>query len=78
MASLYLSSTRSITDKAFFLLNNFSGTAMALGPSILPVFEQLGLLEDLKTFAQPIYSVDMYTEQIEKLGSVDMTGHDKL
>ncbi|KAF9935599.1 hypothetical protein BGZ65_003247, partial [Modicella reniformis] len=54
------------------------GTAMALGPSILPVFEQLGLLDELKKFALPCYSADMYNANIEKLGSLDLKDHDKL
>ncbi|KAF9365957.1 hypothetical protein BGX34_007316 [Mortierella sp. NVP85] len=54
------------------------GTAMALGPSVLPIFEQLSLLDDVKSFSLPCYSVNMYDENIEKLGSVDMTDHDTL
>ncbi|KAF9935625.1 hypothetical protein BGZ65_003198, partial [Modicella reniformis] len=34
------------------------GSAMALGPNILPIFEQLGLLEDLKRISKPYRSVD--------------------
>jgi hypothetical protein len=51
---------------------------MALGPSVLPIFEQLSLLDDVKSFSLPCYSVNMYDENIEKLGAVDMTDHDTL
>ncbi|KAG0001278.1 hypothetical protein BGZ65_003629, partial [Modicella reniformis] len=51
---------------------------MALGPSILPVFEQLGLLEELKKIALPCPVAEMYTNEIEKLGTIDMSDHEKL
>lgn len=54
------------------------GSAMALGPNIFPVFEQLGLLEELKKISFPYRSSDLYTEDMKKLGTMDMSGHEKL
>lgn len=51
---------------------------MALGPNILPVFEQLGLLEEFKTISSPYRSVDMYDEDMKKLGGINMEGYEKL
>ncbi|KAF9924758.1 hypothetical protein BGZ65_008150, partial [Modicella reniformis] len=54
------------------------GSAMALGPSILPVFEQLGLLEEVKRIGRPYRYLDMYSDKLEKIGTIDMSGHEKL
>ncbi|KAF9365955.1 hypothetical protein BGX34_007314 [Mortierella sp. NVP85] len=54
------------------------GSAMALGPNILPVFEQLGILEEFKKIALPYRSVEMYNEDLKKLGAINMDGHEKL
>ncbi|KAG0231043.1 hypothetical protein BGX31_005655 [Mortierella sp. GBA43] len=54
------------------------GSAMALGASILPVFEQLGLFEELKEISLPCPTAEMYNNKIKKLGTIDMTEHEKL
>ncbi|KAF9982673.1 hypothetical protein BGZ65_002601, partial [Modicella reniformis] len=54
------------------------GSAMTLGPSILPVFEQLGLFDELQKISVPCYSTDYYNDQLEKLGSIDLAGHKEL
>ncbi|KAG0221222.1 hypothetical protein BGX31_010072 [Mortierella sp. GBA43] len=54
------------------------GSAMALGPNILPIFEQLGMLDDVKKISKPYRSVDMYSQDIKLLGHIEMHGHDKL
>ncbi|KAG0221782.1 hypothetical protein BGX31_009565 [Mortierella sp. GBA43] len=54
------------------------GSAMALGPSIFPVFEQLGLMEELEKISLPYRSTVLYTEDMKKIGSMDMSGHEKL
>ncbi|KAF9360624.1 hypothetical protein BGX26_008462 [Mortierella sp. AD094] len=38
------------------------GSAMVAGPNILPVFEQLGLLEDIEKISNPLKCLDIYTE----------------
>ncbi|KAI1317163.1 hypothetical protein EDD11_008954 [Mortierella claussenii] len=57
------------------------GSAMALGANILPVFEQLGLLEDLKQMSLPVFSLDIYRSNMKLFGSVTLpsrkaTGYD--
>ncbi|KAG0222139.1 hypothetical protein B0O80DRAFT_500784 [Mortierella sp. GBAus27b] len=54
------------------------GSAMALGPSILPVFEQLGLLDQVKSIGKPYRYLDMYSDKLVKIGSIDMSHHEKL
>ncbi|KAF9936242.1 hypothetical protein BGZ65_002605 [Modicella reniformis] len=54
------------------------GSAMSLGASVLPIFEQLGMLEELKSFSLPCYSAEVYNEKIERLGCFDMSDLDKL
>jgi hypothetical protein len=51
---------------------------MALGASILPAFEQLGLLEDIKSIGLPYRYLDMYNDKMGKLGVIDMSNHEKL
>lgn len=51
---------------------------MSLGASVLPIFEQLGMLEELKTFALPCHTAEVYNDKTEKLGYFDMLGLDKL
>ncbi|KAF8926211.1 hypothetical protein EDD21DRAFT_379625 [Dissophora ornata] len=47
------------------------GSAMVTGPNILPVFEQLGLLEQVEKIAKPLKCLNIYNGSLEKLGSVD-------
>ncbi|KAF9091676.1 hypothetical protein BGX27_001990, partial [Mortierella sp. AM989] len=47
------------------------GSAMVAGPNILPVFEQLGLLEDIEKISKPLKCLNIYTGDMEKLGSID-------
>jgi hypothetical protein len=51
---------------------------MALGPNILPIFEQLNLLDDLKIISKPYRSVDMYNQDLRPLGHINMDGHEQL
>ncbi|KAF9964528.1 hypothetical protein BGZ70_006325, partial [Mortierella alpina] len=48
------------------------GAVMSLSANILPVFEQLGLLEELEKFSLPCPSHDLYDGNLQKLGSVHM------
>jgi len=48
------------------------GAAMALGPNILPVFEQLGLMEEFNKIALPVPSTDIYDDDMNKMGSIVM------
>ncbi|KAI1317162.1 hypothetical protein EDD11_008953 [Mortierella claussenii] len=56
------------------------GAAMALGATILPVFEQLGLLAELEKIAFPVKSTDLYKSNMElyrvlKLLTPEETGY---
>ncbi|KAG0358200.1 hypothetical protein BGZ54_010544 [Gamsiella multidivaricata] len=48
------------------------GSIMTLGANVLPVFEQLGLLEEFERISKPVPSLDFYTSDIQKLGSLDL------
>ncbi|KAG0231042.1 hypothetical protein BGX31_005654 [Mortierella sp. GBA43] len=54
------------------------GAAMSLGASILPVFEQLGLLEEIKKISFPCRTVDMYDRKLKNIGSIDQRSHKTL
>ncbi|KAF9348867.1 hypothetical protein BGX34_002203, partial [Mortierella sp. NVP85] len=54
------------------------GSAMALGPNILPIFEQLNLLDALKNISKPYRSVNMYNQDLRPLGHINMDGHEQL
>ncbi|KAF9102245.1 hypothetical protein BGX27_011117 [Mortierella sp. AM989] len=45
---------------------------MVFGANILPVFEQLGLLEEVKKISLPCLGMDIYNSNIEKAASVDV------
>ncbi|KAF9160882.1 hypothetical protein BGX20_002359, partial [Mortierella sp. AD010] len=51
------------------------GSALTLGASILPVFEQLGLLEELYSISLPLITAELYDANIQKIGGVDGTNH---
>ncbi|KAF9114078.1 hypothetical protein BGX27_000209 [Mortierella sp. AM989] len=60
------------------------GAALALGPSILPVFEQLGVTNLLASISLPCPTLEIYNHKLKKLGSIIMkdqserTGYDNL
>ncbi|KAI1291512.1 hypothetical protein EDD11_008904 [Mortierella claussenii] len=50
------------------------GSAIAIGASILPIFQQLGLLEEIKKSSLPVFSLDIYTANIELYSSLKLPG----
>ncbi|KAG0296749.1 hypothetical protein BGZ96_008609 [Linnemannia gamsii] len=44
------------------------GAVMALGVNILPILQQLDLLEELQRISKPILTTNMYREDMKKLG----------
>ncbi|KAI7831308.1 hypothetical protein BC939DRAFT_525334 [Gamsiella multidivaricata] len=50
-------------------------SAMALAGNILPIFEQLGLYEDLMQISHPYPEMDLYNANLKKLGSMSLMGH---
>ncbi|KAF9345121.1 hypothetical protein BGX26_003500, partial [Mortierella sp. AD094] len=49
--------------------------AITIGATILPVFEQLGMLEELYSVSLPLITAELYDEKIKKIGGVDGTNH---
>ncbi|KAI1305592.1 hypothetical protein EDD11_004906 [Mortierella claussenii] len=49
---------------------------MTLGPNILPVFEQLGLLEDLKQISHPCFALNIYGADNNLIGVGKMIGRE--
>lgn len=43
---------------------------MVFGANILPVFEQLGLLEEVRKISLPCLGMDIYNAKIEKVAFV--------
>ncbi|KAI7824105.1 hypothetical protein BC939DRAFT_450580 [Gamsiella multidivaricata] len=58
------------------------GSALSLGANILPVFEQLGLLEEIERISLPVYEQKLYDGNMKNIGSMTMreykefTGYD--
>ncbi|KAF8986349.1 hypothetical protein BGZ46_005534 [Entomortierella lignicola] len=48
------------------------GSTMGLGTSTLPIFEQLGLLDEFKKFSLPFRSMEIYDDELKKLGDVSV------
>ncbi|KAF9176814.1 hypothetical protein BGZ50_009624, partial [Haplosporangium sp. Z 11] len=48
------------------------GSAMTLGPAILPVFEQLGLIEEFNKVAMPLSNTKVHNAAMDSLGSIVM------
>ncbi|KAF9100049.1 hypothetical protein BGX27_000493 [Mortierella sp. AM989] len=51
------------------------GSAISLGGNILPVFEQLGLLDDIKRICQPYAAVQMYSADMKNIGAIHVEAH---
>ncbi|ORX85485.1 FAD/NAD(P)-binding domain-containing protein [Basidiobolus meristosporus CBS 931.73] len=47
------------------------GSATNLGPNVLPLFEQLGLLDELYTISKPSSKVNVYRESMRRIGIID-------
>ncbi|KAI7817018.1 hypothetical protein BC939DRAFT_467147 [Gamsiella multidivaricata] len=51
------------------------GAAMTLGANILPVFEQLGLLEEIERVSLPCPWLEFYNGNMKQAGGIDLRGH---
>lgn len=45
---------------------------MSMGANILPVFEQLGMLEEIKKISFPVYEQHLFEANMKKSGSLSM------
>ncbi|KAF9431987.1 hypothetical protein BGZ76_011446 [Entomortierella beljakovae] len=52
------------------------GSALAIGANILPVFEQLGLLEEIEKFCMPCYSIPVSNADLSKVGAMELVGRE--
>ncbi|KAI9231894.1 MAG: hypothetical protein BYD32DRAFT_466740 [Podila humilis] len=48
------------------------GAALSVSPNILPILEQLGMIDDIKKFSLPLTSLDLYEENLKHIGAVDV------
>lgn len=55
----------------------FAGSTFGFGCNILPVFEQLGLLEDMMRVSYPTYSIDMYDSHLNPVGGFSFKHYKK-
>lgn len=44
---------------------------MSLSQNVLPILEQLGLLEELDKFSLPVENLDMYKENLKFIGAIE-------
>lgn len=47
---------------------------MGVNANILPVFDQLDLLRDLQKIALPCTTLELYKENLKKIGAIDLSG----
>ncbi|KAG0046664.1 hypothetical protein BGZ83_008193 [Gryganskiella cystojenkinii] len=52
--------------------------AMVLGPTITPVFEQLGMLEELQSFSNNIKRFVFRNEKLKTIGTIEMASQEKI
>ncbi|KAF9169694.1 hypothetical protein BGX20_009951 [Mortierella sp. AD010] len=55
-----------------------AGSAISLTANILPVFEQLGIYEEVKSLSLPLASLDMFDTKLNNLGSIDGQDHRRI
>ncbi|KAF9434845.1 hypothetical protein BGZ76_007331 [Entomortierella beljakovae] len=53
------------------------GAAMGFGPNIMPVFEQLGMYDDLRKLSFPAWCMDILNSNLGLIGSMDLAGNKK-
>ncbi|KAG0217018.1 hypothetical protein B0O80DRAFT_500814 [Mortierella sp. GBAus27b] len=54
------------------------GEAVTVGPNILPVFEQLGLLQEIEAVSAPCPTMDFYGADMKKIGVTDLSAHKQI
>lgn len=55
----------------FLHANDNIGAALSVSPNILPILEQLDMIDDIKKFSLPMTSLDMYEENLKYIGAID-------
>jgi hypothetical protein len=46
---------------------------MTLGANILPVFEQLGLMDEMEQMSLPYKSIEFFNTNLKTVGSIDIS-----
>ncbi|KAF9201537.1 hypothetical protein BGZ49_008232 [Haplosporangium sp. Z 27] len=54
------------------------GSAISLLGNVLPIFEQLGIYEDLEKISFPHIAMDFYDNKLKKTGTVEINDHDTM
>ena len=49
-----------------------TGAATTLRPTVLPVFEQLGMMEELKSFSVELETAQVRNEKMRAIGNIGM------
>jgi hypothetical protein len=59
---------------ALHRIHTIIGAALGLNANILPVFEQLGLLNELQKISFPCVDLELRHEDLRSIGSIDISG----
>ncbi|KAG0285531.1 hypothetical protein BGZ96_010216 [Linnemannia gamsii] len=51
------------------------GSAILIGPTVMPLFEQLGLLRRLQETSKPIKTMHLLEESLKRIGEIDLADH---
>ncbi|KAF9963890.1 hypothetical protein BGZ65_007587 [Modicella reniformis] len=53
------------------------GSAVVLGPTIMPLLEQLGLLERVQKISNPVKTLHLVKENLKRIGEINLAEHTK-
>lgn len=59
----------------FFHSVRLLGSAILIGPTVMPLFEQLGLLRRLQEVSKPIKTMHLTEESLKRIGEIDLADH---
>lgn len=61
----------------FFIIRSVRplGSAILIGPTVMPLFEQLGLLRRLHEVSKPIKTMHLVEESLKRIGEIDLADH---
>ncbi|KAG0237082.1 hypothetical protein BGX31_003718 [Mortierella sp. GBA43] len=53
------------------------GGAVVLGPTVMPLLEQLGLLEKVQEICKPLKTMHLVQENLKRIGEINLSDHSK-
>ncbi|KAG0256653.1 hypothetical protein BG011_004380 [Mortierella polycephala] len=56
-------------------VTSIGGAAIVLGPTVMPLFEQLGLLPRLKEVSKIVNTLHLNQENMKRIGEIDLSDH---